>query len=173
MGQYTGAGTQMNSQTMLPNQNTILAQGQGAGTDAMAANAQTQKLQMSKYMSAYGVDSPSVQAAVGQGIDNGSAVATQNFQARMAEANVRSQIHQTYMAHMWNQFNFQKKKDMFGLIGAGLGAVGLAGTILAHPDTPGAKFQSDYTDQHIGIDLQKESQGGDQIPTGTGATAGE
>ena len=143
---------QYDSTNMLPEQDTILAQSKAVGQATLQQNQQSQGIQLSKYASAYGINQPGVMAAAQQGIQNGTDVASQNFQARMYEATIRSQIHQSYMGNLWNQFKFQKKRDKFGMIGAGLGAVGLAGVTLAHPDTPGNKFQKQYTDSHIGGD---------------------
>lgn len=124
---------------MLPTQPQILQESQANANARLNAGSDSFKREMAKQ---YGGAGAAAQAAVGQASDDATSVAKENYNARMAEASVRAQLHSSYMDVMWGQFRMNQKADRWGQIGAALGAAGMIGASLfggpvAHPEMAG------------------------------------
>lgn len=115
-----------NGFNMLPDAPTMLRQGNTRADATLKAGNESFARELAKR---YGgqAGTQEAQASMVQAADSSSAVAKENFNAKMAEAQVRAQLHSSYMDLMWKRFQLDNKSDRWGKAGAALGAVGMIG----------------------------------------------
>lgn len=137
---------------MLPSAPVQIQQGTARADATLQAGSDSFKRQLAKQ---YGGQqgTAEAQASMGQASDAATDAAKTNFNAKMAEAQTRAQLHSSYMDLMWKRFQMDNKADRWGRTGAALGAVGMIGAGLfgggpapapgGAPSGGGAGFEDD------------------------------
>lgn len=138
---FSPGHTDFNGTNMLPDLPTQIKQGDAQNTARLKAGNDSFKAQMQKQYGAMQGSQPALDA-MGGAADQATAVAKENFNAKMAEAQTRATLHSSYMDLMWKQFQMNKKADRWGTAGAALGAAGMIGSSLfggpvKHPEAGG------------------------------------
>lgn len=129
---------------MLPSAPAMLQQGNARVDASLKAGNESFAQQLAKrYGGQQGTQE--AQASMVQAGDAASQAAKTNFDSKMAEAQVRAQLHSSYLDIMWKRFQMDNKADRWGRTGAALGSAGMIGAGLfgggpavAPPGTGGA-----------------------------------